>query len=162
MLPSKSIDTSDEEDGYPRRAAVFQGGDEVQLSIYRDRKKHWWLVYEYEYQPIGKKALDVRELLRFALLRMNASAVDELQAKLSWDRFFGIELIETMAAYCARHVAAGGRLAHVTRHMVGLFHGLPGARRYRQILSTEATRAGAGPDVLLRALDAVEPLLAVA
>jgi hypothetical protein len=90
LLPSKSIDTSDEEDGYPRRAAVFQGGDEVQLSIYRDRKKHWWLVYEYEYQPIGKKALDVRELLRFALLRMNASAVDELQAKLSWDRFFGI------------------------------------------------------------------------
>ena len=39
----------------------------------------------------------------------------------------------------ARHIAAGGRLAHVTRHMAGLFHGLPGARRYRQILSTEAT-----------------------
>ena len=51
-------------------------------------------------------------------------------------------LIETMAAYAARHIAAGGRLAHVTRHMVGLFHGLPGARRFRQILSTEATRAG--------------------
>ena len=51
--------------------------------------------------------------------------------------------------------AAG--LAHVTRHMVGLFHGLPGARRYRQILSTEATRAGAGPDVLLAGFAAVEP-----
>ena len=65
-------------------------------------------------------------------------------------------LIETMAAYCARHIAAGGRLAHVTRHMVGLFHGLPGARRYRQILSTEATRAGAGPDVLHAAFAAVD------
>jgi tRNA-dihydrouridine synthase A len=65
-------------------------------------------------------------------------------------------LIETMAAYCARHIAAGGRLAHVTRHMTGLFHGLPGARRYRQILSTEATRPGAGPDVLRTAFAAVD------
>ena len=54
-------------------------------------------------------------------------------------------LIETMAAYAARHIEQGGRLGHVTRHMVGLFHGLPGARRYRQILSTDATRPGAGP-----------------
>ena len=66
-------------------------------------------------------------------------------------------LIETMAAYAARHVEGGGRLAHVTRHMVGLFHGLPGARRYRQILSTDATRVGAGPEVLQAAFAAVEP-----
>jgi len=65
-------------------------------------------------------------------------------------------LIETMAAYSARHIAAGGRLAHVTRHMTGLFHGLPGARRYRQILSTEATRQGAGPAVLRAAFAAVD------
>ncbi len=66
-------------------------------------------------------------------------------------------VVEAMAAYAARHIERGGRLAHVTRHMVGLFHGLPGARRYRQILSTEATRAGAGPDVLLAGFAAVEP-----
>src|SRR5919109_827274 len=48
-------------------------------------------------------------------------------------------LIETMAEYAARHIEAGGRLSHITRHMVGLFHGLPGARRWRQILSTDAT-----------------------
>ncbi len=65
-------------------------------------------------------------------------------------------LIDTMAAYAARHIAAGGRLAHVTRHMVGLFHGLPGARRYRQILSTDATKPGAGPEVLRQAFAAVE------
>ena len=57
-------------------------------------------------------------------------------------------LIDTMAAYAARHIENGGRLGHVTRHMVGLFHGLPGARRWRQILSTDATRPGAGPQVL--------------
>lgn len=65
-------------------------------------------------------------------------------------------LIEVMADYAARHVASGGRLAQVTRHMVGLFHGLPGARRYRQILSTDATRAGAGPEVLRTAFAAVD------
>jgi tRNA-dihydrouridine synthase A len=65
-------------------------------------------------------------------------------------------LIETMAEYAGRHVASGGRLSQVTRHMVGLFHGLPGARRYRQILSTDATRAGAGPEVLRAAFAAVD------
>ncbi len=64
-------------------------------------------------------------------------------------------LIDEMARYAARHIAEGGRLIHVTRHMVGLFHGLPGARRYRQILSTDATRHDAGPEVLKSALAAV-------
>jgi tRNA-dihydrouridine synthase A len=39
--------------------------------------------------------------------------------------------------------------------MTGLFHGLSGARRYRQILSTDATRPGAGPEVLDAAFAAV-------
>ncbi|RWC42234.1 MAG: tRNA dihydrouridine(20/20a) synthase DusA [Mesorhizobium sp.] len=65
-------------------------------------------------------------------------------------------LIDVMADYAARHIEQGGRLGHVTRHMVGLFHGLPGARRYRQILSTDATKPGAGPDVLKAAFAAVE------
>ncbi|MHA6684718.1 tRNA dihydrouridine(20/20a) synthase DusA [Mesorhizobium sp. A556] len=65
------------------------------------------------------------------------------------------ELIEIMSAYVARHIEGGGRLGHVTRHMVGLFHGLPGARRWRQILSTEGTRPWAGPDVLKAAFAAV-------
>jgi tRNA-dihydrouridine synthase A len=65
-------------------------------------------------------------------------------------------LIETMADYAARHIEQGGRLGHVTRHMVGLFHGLPGARRFRQILSTDATKPAAGPDVLKAAFAAVD------
>jgi tRNA-dihydrouridine synthase A len=70
---------------------------------------------------------------------------------VDWDALIG-----TMADYSARHIERGGRLSHVTRHMVGLFHGCPGARRYRQILSTEATRPGAGPEVLFAAFRAVE------
>jgi len=64
-------------------------------------------------------------------------------------------VIAAMADYAAYHIANGGRLAHVTRHMTGLFHGFPGARRFRQMLSTDATRPGAGPDVLFRAFEAV-------
>lgn len=65
-------------------------------------------------------------------------------------------LIDAMADYASRHIEQGGRLGHVTRHMVGLFHGLPGARRYRQILSTDATRPGAGPQVLKAAFAEVD------
>ena len=79
-------------------------------------------------------------------------------------RFFGAEGQETdwmalrdrMMVYAQAHIAAGGRLQHVARHMVGLFTGLPGARRYRQILSTDAARPGAGPEVLAAAFAAVD------
>lgn len=62
---------------------------------------------------------------------------------------------ERMIAYADEHVRRGGRLANVTRHMLGLFHGSDGARRYRRILTVEAARPGAGGAVIRRALDAV-------
>jgi tRNA-dihydrouridine synthase A len=65
-------------------------------------------------------------------------------------------LLDSMAAYADEHIARGGRLSHVTRHMVGLFHGRPGARRFRQILSTEANHPQANSSVLRRAFAAVE------
>ncbi|MEF2071457.1 tRNA dihydrouridine(20/20a) synthase DusA [Consotaella aegiceratis] len=57
-------------------------------------------------------------------------------------------LIDIMAAYAERHIAAGGRLSHVTRHMTGLFAGLGGARRWRQTLAAKASHRDAGPEVL--------------
>jgi tRNA-dihydrouridine synthase A len=66
------------------------------------------------------------------------------------------ELCDTMMAYAASVIASGGRLNHVTRHMVGLFQGFAGARRFRQILSAEATRPGAGPEVIAAAFAAVD------
>ena len=62
---------------------------------------------------------------------------------------------ERMIPYAEAHLAQGGRLSAVTRHMIGLFQGRPGARRWRQILTEEGTRPGAGPDVIRRALAAV-------
>ncbi|MDN2568242.1 tRNA dihydrouridine(20/20a) synthase DusA [Aquibium sp. A9E412] len=60
-------------------------------------------------------------------------------------------VVAAMVEHAARHIAEGGRLVHVTRHMTGLMHGLPGARRYRQILATRAVAEGAGPEVLCEA-----------
>lgn len=60
-------------------------------------------------------------------------------------------LRDAMMEHATRHIEDGGRLIHVTRHMVGLFQGLPGARRYRRILSSEAARRDAGPDVIATA-----------
>lgn len=65
------------------------------------------------------------------------------------------QVMDAMMAHSAAHIASGGRLIHVTRHMVGLFQGLPGARRYRQILSAEGAGPDAGPDVIARAFAAV-------
>ena len=65
-------------------------------------------------------------------------------------------LRDTMMNYAAELIARGGRLHHVTRHMVGLFQGFAGARRFRQILSTDATRPGAGPQVIAAAFAVVD------
>ncbi len=62
---------------------------------------------------------------------------------------------DAMTDYAAGHMAQGGRLIHVTRHMVGLFHGVAGARRYRQILSSGASSKDAGPQLIKEAFDAL-------
>jgi tRNA-dihydrouridine synthase A len=67
------------------------------------------------------------------------------------------EVIERLLPYVARHVAAGGRVNNVARHILGLYHGQPRARAYRRHLSENAARDGAGPGVILEALHIAEP-----
>ena len=59
---------------------------------------------------------------------------------------------DAMKPYIAAHLAQGGRLHQITRHMLGLFHGRPGARGWRRVLSEGAARTGAGLDVYDAAL----------
>jgi tRNA-dihydrouridine synthase A len=61
-------------------------------------------------------------------------------------------IVERMLSYIERELSAGSELKHITRHMLGLFQGVPGARAWRRHLSEHANRAGAGPEVLLDAL----------
>lgn len=89
----------------------------------------------------------------------NASLLGEVDRQV-----YGKDVTDTdWAAVCAammehteKHLAAGGRVVHVTRHMVGLFQGVRGARRFRQILSADAVRPGAGPEVIAAAFDAID------
>ena len=63
-----------------------------------------------------------------------------------------VGVVDAMRPYIAAHLAGGGRLHQITRHMLGLFHGRPGARGWRRLLSEGANRPGAGLDLIDRAL----------
>ncbi len=71
------------------------------------------------------------------------------------------DVAENMRPYIAQHLATGGRLHQITRHMLGLFHGRPGARAWRRTLSEGASRDGAGLEVYTAALAELEPQAAV-
>jgi tRNA-dihydrouridine synthase A len=58
------------------------------------------------------------------------------------------QVIEALLPYIERELRAGATLHHVTRHILGLYQGEPGARRFRRHLSAHAARAGADVAVL--------------
>lgn len=64
-------------------------------------------------------------------------------------------VVELMLPYIERELSRGQRLSYITRHMLGLFQGVPGARRFRRHLSENAHKSGAGPEVVEEALGLV-------
>ncbi|MEO9699411.1 MAG: tRNA dihydrouridine(20/20a) synthase DusA [Tateyamaria sp.] len=70
--------------------------------------------------------------------------------------------VMAMLPYIEAHLTVGGRLNQITRHMLGLFSGRPGARAWRRTLSEGAVRPGAGPELVLAALSHVTALAPVA
>jgi tRNA-dihydrouridine synthase A len=66
------------------------------------------------------------------------------------------DAVRGMIPYIDAHLAQGGKLNQITRHMMGLFAGRPGARQWRRMLSEGASRPGAGPQLVLDAMAAVE------
>ncbi len=67
-----------------------------------------------------------------------------------------------MRDYARGRLREGVALRAVTRHILGLFNGMPGARRWRRTLSDAALLREDDPDLILRALDAVGPMTAQA
>ncbi len=57
-----------------------------------------------------------------------------------------------LVPYIERELARGTRLHAITRHAVGLFHAMPGARLFRRHLATHGVKPGAGAQVFLDAL----------
>ena len=70
------------------------------------------------------------------------------------------DAVAAMKPYIAAHLAAGGRLHQITRHMLGLFTGRPGARGWRRVLSEGAARPEAGLALIDAGLAEVAPYAA--
>lgn len=65
------------------------------------------------------------------------------------------EVIAEFMQYCDEQIAKGVKLSHMSRHILGLYQGLPGARRFRRVISERAHRTDAGIEVLQDALSAM-------
>lgn len=61
------------------------------------------------------------------------------------------DVIAALLPYAQRQIASGAQLNHITRHILGLYQGVPGARKFRRHLSENAYRKGADADVLAQA-----------
>jgi tRNA-dihydrouridine synthase A len=70
------------------------------------------------------------------------------------------DVFAAMAPYIEAELAKGTRLHSITRHFVGAFHGVPGARAFRRHLAENGVRPGAGINVLRDAIALVEDRVA--
>ena len=62
------------------------------------------------------------------------------------------EVVEAMYPYIEQQLANGSYLGHITRHMLGLFQNMAGARQWRRYISENAHKPGAGIEVVQQAL----------
>ncbi|PHS20185.1 MAG: tRNA dihydrouridine(20/20a) synthase DusA [Kangiella sp.] len=67
-----------------------------------------------------------------------------------------VEIAELMLPYIEKHISKGGKLQHISRHMLGLFHAQPNGKQWRRYLSESATKQNAGIEVILEALSLVK------
>ena len=95
---------------------------------------------------LGRAAYHEPAILGQADRRMFGAATADVDA---------FAAIERYRPYMAARLAEGVHLPAMTRHMLGLMHGRPGARAFRRILTVEAVRPGAGLEVVDRAVEAV-------
>jgi len=65
------------------------------------------------------------------------------------------EVVEAMYPYIERQMANGSYLNHISRHMLGLFQNMPGARQWRRHISENAHKPGAGIEVLQQAVEKI-------
>ena len=96
---------------------------------------------------LGRAAYHEPALLGAVDRRVFGEAVDDIGPA---------EAVARYLPYVSCELARGTHLAAMTRHMLGLFHGRPGARAWRRTLTVEGAKAGAGVEVVEWALEAVE------
>ena len=72
------------------------------------------------------------------------------------------DVLRALMPYAQAHLQRGVALRAIACHVLGLYHGQSGGRRFRQILSDSTKLKDAGPELFLEALEAVEPVVAEA
>jgi tRNA-dihydrouridine synthase A len=82
----------------------------------------------------------------FVLAEVDREIYVEDSAPLSRD-----EVLEAFIPYCETQIAAGARLNHMARHVLGLYTGQPGGKRFRRFLSENGHNAGAQATLLREA-----------
>ncbi len=95
---------------------------------------------------LGRAAYHEPALLGQADRRLFGAATADVDAFEALDRY---------RPYLRARLEDGVHLAHMTRHMLGVMHGRPGARAFRRILTVVGVKPGAGLEVVDRAADAV-------
>ncbi|HZW16862.1 MAG TPA: tRNA dihydrouridine(20/20a) synthase DusA [Brevundimonas sp.] len=95
---------------------------------------------------LGRAAYHEPAILGEADRRLFSAATPDVDAFAAIDRY---------RPYMAARLSEGVHLPAMTRHMLGLMHGRPGARTFRRILTVESVKPGADLDVVDRAVDAV-------
>lgn len=123
---------------FPQLNIILNGGiktvEDIQNSlphvdgvmIGREAYSNPWLLYEIEQDIFGNTAPKTRK-----------------------------GVVEALLPYIEKSLQNGEPLKDITRHILGLFQGMKGARKWRQVLSQEAYRPAANADVVRRALEAV-------
>lgn len=66
-----------------------------------------------------------------------------------------IEILELLYPYIEKEIAKGARLHSISRHILGLFNGMPGAKKWRRYISENAPPAGADISVIKKALECI-------
>ena len=83
----------------------------------------------------------------YLLSQVDRLIFDDHKAVLSRE-----EVVLKMIPYIQKHLQQGGRLNHISRHMIGLFQGVANGRAWRRYISENATQPGADERVILDAL----------
>jgi tRNA-dihydrouridine synthase A len=123
----------------PGLTVVINGG----VNSIDDAEAH---LEEVDGVMVGRAAYHQPEILAAVDRRLfNALSIDPTP----------FEAVEAYMPYVRDELARGTPLAAMSRHMLGLFHGRPGARTWRRIMTIDSARAGADVGVIDRALDAV-------
>lgn len=126
---------------YPELDIAINGG----LKTHEEALKHFEV---YEDLP----ALDGVMLGRTAYEQpFMLSEVDALYYGESHNKVSRLDILEKMYPYIEKHLSEGAKLNQITRHMLGLFHGLPGGRIWRRHISENAFKPGSGIEVVEQA-----------